>query len=817
MDVLTKEKQLPVIVVFKNPLDVTDRVEAVASPDTELFAWLLEHYPNGFGRPITIILNGQTIPVEESDVKLKHDDVVGILVGPTAAALPLIFKALITAAIAIAASFAVRLIFGKPKGPNNQAQNPDPVYSLQGGANTARLGEPIPVCYGRTINYPDYVCPPYSFFQNNEQYIDQVLCLGQGDYQIHDLLISDTPASTLASGTLTWRQWASGQHLQRVGTIAAATGVLETVVTSIEVSDIELSGQAGNASWQTFPIVADIISPTEIQLSTPVPSGVGVGSIAFVYGVSYSITAINGQTLTVNGQMTPATGITVVLYVFSAASGYSAGPFVASPPTTKGTEIQLDFVFPAGLYIQNEKTGNLENATVSATATIQPIDDNGAPAGAAITRNFSWTRKTNTPQRITETITGLPAARYSVQVVRNTPAAPNTRTQTVFVWTGLKARLEDFTGKAYGDVTLVSVRIKATGGISSDAANRIRIASTRRLPRLGAGVPAPTRDPADAICDIITNGVYGAARPLSEVDTARLSVLSSYWGAEGLFDGIINNPSTVWEALQLVSQTVACFPAINGPQVTLIQDGKRQFPTQMFASANIIEGTFRANYSFDKPGDYDGIQVEYRSPVDFSPQVVRYPLDSVSPEATNLFGCTTKSIAERYARLLWQRRRYQRLTTEFETELEGLLPAIGDRVSLSNEIIEWGASGEVAYYVAGSNTVLLDRGIDWAQYPNASMIFRNESGNPSAPIAATKGQNARTVSLAAPIPVIIRNSNEDKGFSLWAIGSAQRSIQDATVVNIEPQGGNVVRLQLANYDERVWSGALNFQNGNVPW
>jgi hypothetical protein len=811
----------PVIIVFFNPLNPQDRESHIVTAGAILFREIQRIAPYGFGRPISLLRNGEPLPVEESDIALKHDDVISVMVQP--AGLPsFIIAAIVQAVITIAASIIVRLIFGKPKNPSSQTPNPDPVYSLQGGANAARLGEPVPVIYGEVITYPDYVAPPYVWFEGNNQYIGQVLCLGHGEFQIHDILIGDTPTNVLApNGSITWREWKPGQHRQTMGVIESATGIFETMITSIEVSDIELSGNpVQEGGWNTVTLDADFVAPDQIHLHPNNPAfNFGPNQWISVYNSqhnngSFLISAVNGSHITIDtnyGTVVDEQNVTFLAYVHTAPIGSEAGPFATAKPGNDGDMIQCDFVFPQGLYTLDQKTGALRNQQVDFSIICQPVDNVGNNAGAAITRTVSVVRATNTPVRITEQIT-VPPARYTVKVVRSTPPPPNTNVVNTFTWTGLKFKLLKTTTPVYGETTLLSVKIRATSGISSDAGNKIRVRCTRRLPRLGQGVLVPTRDPADAFTDIIHNSVYGAARPLIEIDTSELNRLSTHWAKAGNFNGIINQRSTVWEALQLVLQTVACVPVQSGAKTSLIQDGKKLFPVQMFSSANIIENSFTATYGFDKPGDYSGYQIEYRNPIDFTVAYEQYPPTAVEMETVSLFGCTDKTTAQQYARLLWQRRLYQRKNIEFETEMEGMLPRIGDRIAVSNEIVNWGESGEVALFKAATNTVLLDRTPNWAAYTTPVLTLRGSDGKPSAPLPVTRGASPREAILSGvSAPFVIADALARSSATLWAMGDSSAPIKDFTITEIEHTGNGITRIQATNYDERVYEQTLPFQ------
>jgi sulfur carrier protein ThiS len=107
---------------------------------------------------------------------------------------------LLTAGVALAGSVLVNALIPPPSpssgisGSNIAA--PSPTYSIQAQGNQARLGEPIPVAYGRHVIYPDFGAAPYAEFIGNEQYLYQLHVIGQGEYDIEQIRIEDTPLTS---------------------------------------------------------------------------------------------------------------------------------------------------------------------------------------------------------------------------------------------------------------------------------------------------------------------------------------------------------------------------------------------------------------------------------------------------------------------------------------------------------------------------------------------------------------------------------------------------------------------------------------------
>ena len=122
--------------------------------------------------------------------------------GAVAAAYGATWGAIAGAAVSIVGNLLINVLVPAPT-PNlggdfggQNIQNPSPTYSLQARSNRARLGEVIPVIYGRHIVYPDLATSPYTEYENNEQFLHQLHVIGQGDYEVEAPKIDDTPISS---------------------------------------------------------------------------------------------------------------------------------------------------------------------------------------------------------------------------------------------------------------------------------------------------------------------------------------------------------------------------------------------------------------------------------------------------------------------------------------------------------------------------------------------------------------------------------------------------------------------------------------------
>lgn len=141
--------------------------------------------------------------------------------------------AVAAAGVSVGGRILINTLVPTPKpalnGMTSSSLTQSPTYSLQALGNEARLGNPIPVIYGRHLIYPDFASQPYYKYINNEQYVYQLYCIGQGEYDVEQIRIEDTPISSFDEITY--------QIIPPGGTNSLFE---EDVVTSTEVAGQEL-------------------------------------------------------------------------------------------------------------------------------------------------------------------------------------------------------------------------------------------------------------------------------------------------------------------------------------------------------------------------------------------------------------------------------------------------------------------------------------------------------------------------------------------------------------------------------------------------
>jgi len=225
---------MPVIVESKNPFDPSREYNLHTYPAGRTIAEWVErrkqHEDDFYEYPVLALVNNK--PVKQSDwgiYELENEDVVNfrILAGDPVSIFA--FIGTYWQAIVTIASLIYSLSIDIP-GFDSPDQG-DPVYFIKGQQNQTKVGEPIECPFGRNRLFPSYAARPYSKFENNDQFLYQLFCLGQGEYASLVEQIDDTAIANFEE--ITTEVYAPGDSV---------TLFPDNVETSSEVSSVELFG-----------------------------------------------------------------------------------------------------------------------------------------------------------------------------------------------------------------------------------------------------------------------------------------------------------------------------------------------------------------------------------------------------------------------------------------------------------------------------------------------------------------------------------------------------------------------------------------------
>lgn len=721
--------------------DILDESSAQAfAHEGPLVEFLQKKWPHGFeGRACQVTVNSVPLCVDDYDWPVCPDDVVIIAFAPrdpiTAAIAigaagtigqQLTVYLIATVLISLSSALITRLFAQKPKGPQGQARR---VYEIGARQNQPALGDVVPEHFGTTWFFPTYAAQPYSRFETDQQFLSFILLAGAGDVDIDQIRIGTTPIDGFPAGVVEYWVFKPADHGSQFGVIEAATGVYEDVVSSAEVQDIDL----GKSSAEVFfgrayagdnlykgnegspDIVAGdtviVLGQDPLQQNHGVTSTVTIGYPANQYRLASAIVNDSGNPW----------------YQLVKNDDGWRGWFMVCQPLKTTNRIELDFIFPNGLVLV-DSSGNFLRWDAHVWVEVQEVDEQDLPVGGATLYKYVYTGRNRNPKRITEVIT-VPAARYRVRVKREDRDDATQSESSKVLWTGLRAFAVNVAGSfAYGDVTLVAMRMRATRALAESSTGRITFLGTRRLPTVASNFTAieRTKNPADAFSYIVLSGGGDQAG----LDVVNLASLAPRWECTNGFNYRFEDQSTVFDCLVTTASNVRGTPSAYARQVGIRLDRAQEIDKFLVTSQQMLMETYRVGFKLRDDTDIDGYRVEYIDPNGTQELSVLHPLSAATPEVITLFGCTDRETALAQAKYLWQKRLTLRRLVEFDTELDGHCFEVGDRIAVLHPLVEWVSSGRVM--IANGLTLTLD--VVLPQNGAKVAILRSEIGAPSAPL-----------------------------------------------------------------------------------
>ena len=867
--------------------------------------------PELLAQNLTIYRDGEPL---ELDAVINPHDTIRVAVLP---AEPFSFTWYVAYfLISAVVSYAINYFLFPKKKAGKQAS---PAYSVSVDQNAARIGQPIPVIYGRVRATPDIASQPYAEYVAHNQVVNMILSLGMGEYQVHNIFVGGSRITDFPVGTIRSWLYSPAAHGQRLGPIEAGTGVIEDMNTLLESVGVEVNAPndsaevnvSGVISGGTFdPESADAGFWATLQIGTRyrVTNNLGASNVVTFLGVglnnvaqfsgplpavpppSSSVVRLQAGDVQMSGQgivfavysapgsgdpATPAWALGEMLsfnvggLVYGPMQYYAdypnpnrvrlfltSGPgFVETMPNRGWMQQNVTVTRHArALYTIREETTNSEGNSLRwrgwytvcgpGTATdliaidismpgglawitdggdyrleevilrieYQQVDDTGNPFGGVTVLTRTFQDQTNNPRRYTVTIP-VPVARYRIRLARTNERDQRTSkelSQTSL--DGVKARIYHAPNtEAYADCTLLVMSFTASSGLAAAQNRRITVDCTRKLPRLGAGGGMfPTTNPADAIVDAYT-ATYGAGAPLADLDVPALDRFYNQWATANGFNAIFDQPTTVIDALQTILLPVRAMPVPMGKRITFVQDAPR--PRQyMFGPGSIVDGSLTVTYDFDAETDYDFLELTYQDGVNWTDAIVQYPAQGVRPLPMEIFGTTSRTHAESFARLVWQERQFARKQIQFTLEGEGYALEPLTRFGVVIPGVRMGNSGRIINYDAATNSLELDGYFPAARdglTPRIVLSFYDSGkSSPSLEVFPSFAPT-RFVTLVEPLIYGIGESDSMIGDGTqWFATRTADEVYEFRISDLTFQADFKVQVTGVTYDPRTYAGTF---------
>ncbi len=498
------------------------------------------------------------------------------------------------------------------------------------------------------------------------------------------------------------------------------------------------------------------------------------------------------------------------------------GPFAANESNTEASQLQVDVIFPIGIYALTSRSGRQIPLGIDIIFEYRGIDSVGDPVGGG---TWSTLKRDNadynsaTPIRQTWS-KDVPLGRYEVRARRTDDKSEETGWAHTIKWEGLRAFLPSVVN--YGEVTLLAVKAQATNNLQGEATSKINVIATRKVPIYDSAsatwsAPTATRNPIWAFTNIL-KASYGGAMDDVNIDLDFLSTEAALAATRGeTFDWVFDSRVTLWEALKAPAGAMRAVPMLNGAIVTIIRDQLRTVPSQMFSPDTMVKGSFKLQKSLISNDTNDGLVVEYIDHVTWKSETVDcfLPGDTgINPKRLNLKGVTDRTRAFRFG--MYQRSvdRYENSQTRFQTGLEGMLATYGDLVRVSSDVPRWGQSGyikSIIYSASPAVGFVCSEPLEWEDGGNHVFATRDRFGTvlqyvvtgTNLPETANEvyfGSGLPDAGLAQPdIGIVAGQENQEPppfSFGKLTPGKLCR------VVGITPSGSEAVGMTCVINDDR---------------
>ena len=673
--------------------------------------------------------------------------IIGTAIGVTST----VGVGLIQAGIVLVGTTLVNVLIPPPK-PSAVTANfgsapaPSPTYSLQAQGNQARLAQPIPVIYGRHRVFPDLAATPWAEFSDNDQYLHQLHCIGQGEYDLEQVRIEDTPI-------------ASFEEIEtEIVPPGAAVTLFETdVVNAPEVAGQELIGvndretavTTNDAGEEVTTVVGDgWIGPFTANPAGTVAIGIGI-DVVMPRGLYYAND---------NGSFSARTIEWEVEARAVDDEGEAAGEWLAlaseSVTAAENTPQRKSYRYPiaAGRYEVRVRRTNDKSSD--------------ARAGHEIRWGSLKTFLENTPEfgdvtllavrmRATDNLSQRSARLVNVIVTRRLPVwDPATGWSAPQPTRSLAWAFADAARARYG-AGLDDARIDL------DALHALDAVWQARGDRFDA-----VFDQGLTVWEALTRiARCGRALPFLQGGILRIARDAPRTLPVALF-----GPRNIVKGSFRVQYVMPGEDTADAVTVTYFSE-RTWRPDEIVATLPNSE----ADAAADKPATVE------------------------------LFGCTGRDQAMREGLYMAAANRYRRRIMTFRTELEGLIPTYGDLIAVTHDLPRWGQGGEVVD--ADGRALTLSEPLEWesggeaAEPPVHYLALRRRDGSLSGPWPVEPGGGDRTVVLSEDIDLEPYTGAEEER-THFAFGSGEAWGLRARVMAVRPRGGQV-EITAVGEDDRV--------------
>ena len=450
-----------------------------------------------------------------------------------------------------------------------------------------------------------------------------------------------------------------------------------------------------------------------------------------------------------------------------------------NPSDTISDLLEWDIVFPSGLYTQNT-----DSSLANRSLTVRLHYRNSA--GTLVTQDQVISGASRDPIRKTFSIAVTPDY-YKTKAERITADSTNTRVQDIVFLERMKAYLlnADLSGSEYiryGDMTLLAIRVKATEGVSGKGQFKVKVNATRD------GLSTLKQ-----VMEYVWSADNGGRQDLSGIDLPTMSET---------YNSVISQRSTVYKTIQSVGTSARynVFPSFN--IITARKDIPQAIRTMMFSEVNMVKGSLKITMSAKDTTDYDGVRCIYRDADSFEDRFETFPLLASFPQDVPLDGITSQVFAAEQAEFLHNQDLFRNVKYQFDTELDGFVPSLFDRVGVSHPVIGKTQSGLLRAFSV--NTVTLNETVK-ETFITPKILFRSRTGEPSVlyDVISISGRVLTIDVSSDPLPTDLYIGDEEQR-TMYQLGDTVNFVDEVMITEVKPKRNNIISITGWNYNASIY-------------
>ncbi|MDQ8951934.1 host specificity factor TipJ family phage tail protein [Acinetobacter rudis] len=477
------------------------------------------------------------------------------------------------------------------------------------------------------------------------------------------------------------------------------------------------------------------------------------------------------------------------------------------------THLTFNIYAPQGMYSTTDSGGERQ-AGCTVTIQYQMLDDNGAPIGEIITKDWAiWNQtKSSFGRTARYALPGKGNVRFRLS---KTYAKENNRPVTEVKIKDVYASYAH-SKSTYPGVTIVRSKTVATDGAMSVKDRKLNCLVTRKLKVDGTGQLVVTRDAGQALIDMALDPYVGR-RSINEIDIdqikSEIQKVKDYFGSDKAVEFCYtfdDDKLSFEEMVGMVASACFCEAYRYGNKIRFKFEQPQPNSVLLFNHRNKVPGSEKRTWTIGINKDYDGVELEWTDPSDDTRTTYSVPEDgsAKNPLKITTSGIRNEAQAKTRAWREWNKLLYQTESVEFDALDESNLLQRNDRILVADGTSLETQDGEIESVDVLTLTLSQDVNFEdgqiyyiHLQMPDASIDI----------IQCLKAEQSNQVILirAPRMPLVIDDDRYIR--TTYSIIKATDTDRQAFLLTeMSPNDAMTNKLTCINYDDRYYEKDHSF-------